>query len=579
VDRDFESATNLHRAGKLREAEELYLKILATQPNHVEALHGLGILFHNAGRTREAAALYRRVIDLKPDFAEAHVNLGSVEFLLGEYDAALVDLREGLALRPGHALAWFRVADVFRAKGDLDETITALREAVRIRPDYFDAWANLGTALRDLARLDEALACYERALEIDPHGVPTDDNRVYTLYSHPQYDMAAIYREHLKWNERHAEPLRGEIQTHQNDRDPGRRLRIGYISPDFRVHCQALFMVPLLGRHDHGQFEIFCYSDVRRPDRLTEQMRGYADVWRSIVGMTDAEVCRKVREDRIDILVDLTMHMAGARPLVFARKPAPVQVAWLAYPGTTGMPAMDVRLTDPRLDPPGLNDAFYSERSMRLPDTFWCYDPLASEPAVNELPALKAGYATFGCLNNFCKVNAEWIAQWAKVLRAVPNSRLILLAPRGSAREEVLRRLDVEPARVEFANLVPRSQYLKNYHRIDLALDTFPYNGHTTSLDAMWMGVPVVSRFGRTAVSRAGLSQSYHVGLTDCVAETAEEFVRIAVELANDLPRLASIRESLRGRMEQSPLMDAAKFTLNLEAAYRQMWRQRCEKT
>lgn len=216
---------------------------------------------------------------------------------------------------------------------------------------------------------------------------------------------------------------------------------------------------------------------------------------------------------------------------------------------------------------------------MRLPDTFWCYDPLASEPAVNELPALKAGYATFGCLNNFCKVNAEWIAQWAKVLRAVPNSRLILLAPRGSAREEVLRRLDVEPARVEFANLVPRSQYLKNYHRIDLALDTFPYNGHTTSLDAMWMGVPVVSRFGRTAVSRAGLSQSYHVGLTDCVAETAEEFVRIAVELANDLPRLASIRESLRGRMEQSPLMDAAKFTLNLEAAYRQMWRQRCEKT
>jgi protein O-GlcNAc transferase len=277
--------------------------------------------------------------------------------------------------------------------------------------------------------------------------------------------------------------------------------------------------------------------------------------------------------------VDLTMHMAGARPLVFARKPAPVQVAWLAYPGTTGMSTVDYRLTDPRLDPPNLNDAFYSEKSIRLPDTFWCYNALATEPGVNELPAIQAGYPTFGCLNNFCKLNPAWLAVWAKVLGAIPKSRLLLLAPRGSARQEVLRQLDIDPARVDFADLVPRSQYLRNYHRIDLALDTFPYNGHTTSLDALWMGVPVVSRMGRTAVSRAGLSQAHHVGLSDCVAETPEEFVRIAVELANDLPRLRDLRRTLRTRMATSPLMDARKFALNLEAAYRQMWRTWCQKT
>ena len=247
------------------------------------------------------------------------------------------------------------------------------------------------------------------------------------------------------------------------------------------------------------------------PDALTERLRGYADVWRSTVGLSDQQLADMIRSDQIDILIDLKMHTANNRLLVFARKPAPVQVAWLGYPGTTGLSAIDYRLTDPYLDPPGLFDAFYAEESLRLPDTFWCYDPLTDQPPVNALPAMENGVITFGCLNNFCKVNDGCLALWAQVLQAVPQSRLLLLAPRGQAREHVLARLQQEgiaAPRVEFADRQPRLEYLKLYHRIDLGLDPLPCNGHTTSLDAFWMGVPTLTLVGRRRRSdgRAGAS-------------------------------------------------------------------------
>jgi predicted O-linked N-acetylglucosamine transferase (SPINDLY family) len=256
-----------------------------------------------------------------------------------------------------------------------------------------------------------------------------------------------------------------------------------------------------------------------------------------------------------------------------------VQVAWLAYPGTTGMTAIDYRLTDPHLDPPGCGDENYTEKSIRLPDTFWCYDPLTTEPAVNDLPALTSGRFTFGCLNNFCKLNDETAAVWAQVLRQVEGSRLLLLAPLGNHRQRALDRFQqhgIEANRIEFVPHQSRRKYLETYRRIDLGLDTFPYNGHTTSLDSFWMGVPVVSRVGKTAVARAGWCQLSNLGLTELAGETPEKFVRIAVELAHDLPRLQLLRSTLRRRMEQSPLMDAPKFARNIEAAYRRMWRTWC---
>jgi predicted O-linked N-acetylglucosamine transferase (SPINDLY family) len=250
---------------------------------------------------------------------------------------------------------------------------------------------------------------------------------------------------------------------------------------------------------------------------MTERIRGYAHVWRSILGTSDEEAARIIREDGIDILVDLTMHMAYGRPLIFARKPAPVQVAWLAYPGTTGLSTMDYRLTDQYLDPPGSNDQFYSETSIRLPDSFWCYDPLVTQLAVNPLPAQIDGHVTFGCLNNFCKVNDQVLQLWAQVLRTGDRSRLMILCPEGSPREqllEIMRREGIRADRIELITFLPRLQYLEHYHRIDVGLDTFPYNGHTTSLDSFWMGIPVVTLVGQTVVGRAGLSQLTNLGLT-----------------------------------------------------------------
>ncbi len=345
-------------------------------------------------------------------------------------------------------------------------------------------------------------------------------------------------------------------------------------------HRQSLFTIPLLSHHDHEQFEIVCYANVPRPDSVTRRIMQYADVWRVTAGRSDQTVADEVRADRIDILVDLTMHMSNGRPLVLARKPAPVQVAYLAYPGTTGLAAVDYRLTDPYLDPPGESDGDYTETSFRLAETFWCYDPLTDQPSPGPLPAVDSGRMTFGCLNNFCKVNAATISLWAAVLKAVAGSRLLLLAARGEHRGRVsdqFSQAGIDPRRIEFLEYRPRPQYLETYRQIDVGLDTIPYNGHTTSLDSLWMGVPVVTRVGRTVVGRAGWSQLSNLGLPELAAWSDEEFVSIAADLAHDLARLATLRAQLRARMQRSPLMDAPRFARQIESAYRLMWRQWCQ--
>jgi predicted O-linked N-acetylglucosamine transferase (SPINDLY family) len=295
--------------------------------------------------------------------------------------------------------------------------------------------------------------------------------------------------------------------------------------------------------------------------------------------LDDAALAELIRLDRIDILVDLTMHMANGRPLVFARKPAPVQVAWLAYPGTTGIGTMDYRFGDPRLDPPGF-ESHYSERTIHLPDSFWCYDPLADEPEVNELPALSQGHLTLGCLNNPCKLTDHTLRLWAGVMHALPESRLVLMVPPGPHRQHLLNRLaahKIDAGRISFVPYRPRAQYLRTYHQIDLGLDTFPYNGHTTSLDSFWMGVPVVTRVGQTCVGRGGLSQLFQLGLVELAADSDQAFVAIAVARANDLPRLAELRRELRGRLGRSPLMDAGRFARNIEDGYHRIWQDYCQ--
>jgi predicted O-linked N-acetylglucosamine transferase (SPINDLY family) len=519
----------------------------------------------------------------KPDEAEAQFKQGLTLAQQGRYEDAVVHYQQALRLKPEESAgAHNNLGNVFMLQGKLPEAVASYRQAVRCRPDYAIAHSNLGNALREQGQLKEAVVSLQRALHLRPDYAEAHSSLILTLHYLPGCNAGLIHEECRRWNQQHAEPLRRLIQAHSNQPDPERRLRIGYVSPVFRDHVHAFFTIPLLSSHDHRHYEIYCYSDVARPDATTERHRGHADVWRNTVGLSDQQVADLVRSDRIDILVDLAMHTANNRLLVFARKPAPVQVCWLAYPGTTGLSAMDYRLTDPYLDPPGLFDAFYAEESVRLPDTFWCYDPLTDQPAVNALPGKAQGVITFGCLNNFCKVNDDCLALWAQVLQAVPQSRILLLAPQ-EARERVLAKLEetgIAASRIEFTHALPRLEYLSLYHRIDLGLDPLPYNGHTTSLDALWMGVPTITLVSQTtAFGRAGWSQLCNLGLKELAAETPEEYVAVAARLAGDLPRLQQLRSTLRQRMQQSPLTDSKRFARHVEEAYRLMWRRWCQQT
>jgi protein O-GlcNAc transferase len=578
-DAHFKLGNALQSQGRLDEGVACFRQAIRLKPDYPEVHNNLGIALFDQRKVDDAVVCYRRAIVLKPDFAEAHSNLGNALRDQGQLWESAACHRRALELKPDFAEVHNSLGSALRDLGSLDAAEVCFRRAIELRPNYAMAHANLGTVLKDLARLDEAVVCFRRSIELQPDFTRAHSNLVFTLQFCPSYDAAAIYAESRRWNERHAAPLAKSIEPHANDPTSARRLRIGYVSPDFREHCQSFFTVALLAAHDHSQFEIFCYADVNRPDDRTARLRSHADVWQNIAGLSDEQASQLVRRDQIDILVDLTMHMERSRLLVFARKPAPLQVCCIAYPGTTGLSVMDYRLTDPRLDPPGLHDQCYSEESIRLPDTFWCYDPLTSEPDVNRLPALNSGHITFGCLNNFCKVNDVGLKLWADVLRAIDRSRLILLTPEGTSRIRILARFEeqgIAAERIELVAFRPRPQYLELYHQIDIGLDTLPYNGHTTSLDALWMGVPVVTMVGQTVVGRAGVSQLTNLGLPELIAETPDQYVRIAAELAGDPTRLSQLRASLRVRMQHSPLMDGPRFARNVESAYRQMWQRWC---
>ena len=612
------------------EAIEMFARAARIEPGEAVFHMNLGGALRKVGRFTEAATALCKAIALRPELAEAHYHLGLLQVQAKDPDAAIASFEKAAALKvkrlpeatgrgqPGSGAAAFAqaLAEIGMSvgmDGAIETAVALLRRAIEHDAGLAGAHCELGNALAGLDQHDEAIVSYRRALELDPslsgvhdniaralcacgridEGIASYDKHLamnpgnaavhssllFYLPYHPAYDARAILEEARRWDERHAAPLARAIARHDNDRTPERRLRVGYVSPDFRHHASSHFFLPLLVQHDHERFEIFCYASVASPDQLTDRTRERADHWRDILALDDGRAAAVIREDRIDILVDLTMHAAGSRLCLFARKPAPVQIAWLAYPGTTGLSTMDYRITDPFLDPPGSDTSCYAEASLRLPETFWCYDPLTSGVEVGPLPARSGGRVTFGCLNKLLKVNDDVIALWSRVLHEEPGSRLVLLAGKGSAVEGTLTRFEahgIATNRIEFVGRQPRIAYLATYGRIDLCLDTLPCNGHTTSLDAFWMGVPVVTLVGQTAMGRAGLCLAMNLGLPELVARTTDEYVATAVGLARDLDRLEALRAGLRARMQISPLMDAPRFAHNLEGAYRDAWRRWC---
>ena len=609
----FDLAAALQVMGEVGEAAEVYQQLLSRQSDHPAAWNNLGLAQRSLGFLDEAERSIGEALRRKGDFFDAQMNLGTVYESKGDFARALVCQELASRMNPASAEVYFNKGVALMGLGRFEEAIEAYRKAVAMRGGYVDALSNLGNAYATVKRFDEAIASYQAALAVQPDFQPAvnnlgtacfgqgrheeaiswqrramdlaprspqmHSNLLYMLLFLPRYDADTLSREHATWNRIHARPARGRLVFWDKELLPDKKLRIGIVSPDLRDQVIGRNMMPLFANRDRTQAEYYVYHDTHQRDAVTERFHARSDGWRVIASMTDEEVAQKIRDDGIDILVDLSLHMARNRLMVFARKPAPIQVTFAGYPGSTGLDAIDYRLTDPHLDPPGMFDDFYSEKSMRLPSTFWCFDPMGVEVPVNELPARQAGQVTFGSLNNLYKVNPEALALWAKVLMAVPGSRLMMLCGEGSHRArflEILGKHGVAAERVIFAGNRPRPEYLKLYHQIDIGLDTIPYNGHSTSLDSLWMGVPVVTLVGRTVVGRAGFSQLTNLGLTDLIAHSPEEFVRIAGGLAGDLERLAELRRTLRGRMEKSPLMDGPAFARGIEQAFRQMWRTWC---
>jgi protein O-GlcNAc transferase len=554
-------------------AESILRTVLAREPDNADAAFNLGNALRGLGRPREALEQYRHAAELRPVHAEALNNLGNVHKELGDFPRAMAAFDAALLVRPDYVTAMNNAGCLLRTLGRSDEAEDMLRRGLAVDPHHAALYDNLGNVLKDAGKLDDAIGCFRHSLELAPANSMTHSNLAYAL-SFQSLSAQPILDECARWGARFAAPLARCDIDRTVDLSPERRLKVGYVSADFREHCQTLFTLPLLSHHDRASLEIFCYSSVERPDDYTRRIARHVDVWREVRALDDDALCRLVREDGIDILVDLTMHMANGRPLLFARKPAPVQIAWLAYPGTTGIDAIDYRLSDPRLDPDGF-DAHYTERTLRLADSFWCYDPLSDDVEPGPPPSVARGYLTLGCLNNPCKLTDRTLELWSGVMRALPDARLKLMAPAGRHRRRLLERLGthgVDAARVSFLEFRPRAEYLRAYRDIDFGLDTLPYNGHTTSLDALWMGVPIVTRVGATSVGRAGLSQLFHLNLVDLAAESDAAFVERAVALARDVPRLSALRRTLRARMQRSPLMNASRFAKNVEHAYRRAW-------
>lgn len=556
--------------------------VVALDPDHVEANFYLGRIALSRNDAEAAVRHLDTVLKRKPDHLDAAIYEGRALALAGKAGAAAARFETLLQARPDRADLWMHLGMARQDLGRLTDAVDHFRQALAKDPGLAPAWSNLGNALKDMGRIPEAVSAFRTALERSPGFASAHSNLLFTMQYDPDTTDAARGSEARRWWERHGAPVAGS-PGHEHRADPDRRLRIGYVSGDFKRHAVSRFFLPMIRHHDRRQVEIFCYANVARPDDFTEEFRLLADHWRSIAGRSDAEAAEIVARDGIDILVDLSGHTAGNRLGVFARRPAPVQVTWLGYPATTGLPVMDYRIVDAETDPPESGNGAGTETLYRLPRGFLCYVPIPGGPAVNEAPVLSAGRVTFGSFNHMAKINPAVIDTWSAILNRLPGARLIVKSASladPAVCQDLLDRFTargIAAERIQCRGYLPDyNDHLALYHEIDIALDTFPYNGTTTTCDALWMGVPVIGLAGDRHPGRVGKSLLKGVGLADLVADSPAAYIAAAVALAGDPRRIQGIRVSLRATMADSALCDGPGFARAMEDAFREMWGRWC---
>jgi protein O-GlcNAc transferase len=555
---------------------------LAHAPDQANVLNLLSAALLAQGKTKDGIRHLRRSIEIDPS-AQAHAQLGSVLAATGDFDGAIASYRAALALDPQFVEASSTLAALLKALGRYDEAEQCCAAGLRIEPRHAGLKYTLAAVMFEQARVEEAIATVRESLALQPGNSAAHSALLRMLSYSDTQNPADIFREHQAWAKRHAAALEAAAPPHRNDRDPARRLRVGFVSPYIHKHAVTFFLESVIEHHDRAQLEIFLYADVARPDDYSERLKAHGAHWRSTLDLDHGALASLVREDAIDILVDLSGHTANNRLLAFARKPAPIQVNWLGFPSTTGMASMDFRITDAWCDPPGLTEHLNSEQLARLPGIYMAWRPPDGTPPVAPLPALTNGYVTFGTFHSAFKISPTIAALGARILERVPGSRLRIMAISGAAAERHMRdlfaRCGVRANQLEILPRVSFDEYLAAFSRVDVALDTFPYHGATTTCFSLWMGLPVVVLEGTTHASRADVSMLNNVGLPQFIGKTGDEYVDIAARLAADLPQLAELRANLRGMMARSPNADGRACARNLERAFREMWVEWCRKS
>ncbi len=582
--------SHLNRGNALAACEDLegavdaFSKALEIDPLYAGAHFNLGNAFMRLGKLGEARESYTHALKVSPDYVDAEVALGAVLEEQRLFENACAHYRRALALQPNYVQVHCNLGNALKKLNRFEEALASYRRAIELDANYVDAHNNMGTVLQDLGRLEEAKSSFLRALKLKPDSIDTQGNLLFLLNycdPDPHYPTLLHARRYGELAAQKATPY-----THWGvSIQPERCLRVGFVSGDFREHPVGFFLENALGllvEKSIGRLECVAYSNHAFEDATTRRLRSYFQLWRSCVGLSDIALSKQVYDDAVDILIDLSGHTASNRLSMFAFKPAPVQVSWLGYFGTTGVAAMDYLLADPWTLLPS-DESNFTERIWRLPETRLCFTPPAVDVHVARLPALDKGYVTFGCFNNLTKMTSPVVKLWSEVLRSVPGSRLLLKSPQlseSSVRmriEEQFGSHGIDISRLLFEGLSPRREYLAAYHRIDIALDPFPYTGGTTTMEALWMGVPVVTLAGDRFLSRQGVGLLANAGLSDWIADTAKEYVEIARSRASDLQSLSHLRLRLREQLLRSPILDASCFAQHFETALRDMWRAWCD--
>ena len=564
-----------------KDALRYFQNAVDLDPNTPGFRNNLANCLKSLGQLNEAIKQWEIAVEKDPTFIKGRENLAGALHEAGRYEQSLKLVDGLLAEDPEQAGIIFLRGMVLRDLNRHDESIEMYRRAIAKVPDNTNITTSLGYALLERGEVEEALPLLRASIRqlADPQ---SHSNVLLTINYHPAYTQQELLETHQAFAEVHEKPQMAKWKPHANNRDPNRKLRIGYVSPDFRGHSVSYFLEPILENHDHSRFEIYGYAHLTTPDIATWRLRAQIDHWREIASMSADKVAELIRADEIDILVELAGHTANNAMPVFMRKPAPVQINMIGFPSTTGLSSMDYRVTDARCDPVGLTDPFNTEKLLRMPRTFWCYRPPVNMPPVGPLPAEQNGFVQFTSVNNLTKITPDVQNMWAALLAVVPNSRLIMQTTAMGSRQTqdlITRRFEaagVTADRLDFRPATDFMAYMQLLERSDMTLDPYPFNGGTTTCHSLWMGAPVVTLAGDRHASRMGLSMLTAIGLPEFVAHTPEEYVRIAASFANDLPRLAEVRRGMRERLLASPLLDHVGYTRELEAKYREVWQTWC---